>query len=142
MDDKGEINIFENRIKFVGEKYKLNMRNIRNIFYTKQTPTYGAHLISMLICIALIWYTFLIITYSIEYFLTFFTIIIILYPVSLYLTGSDWIMIEYRDHGSLKRAYFSDGSLPEGSVLRGVDSSKDPGSLYKKFQLVHTDKNY
>jgi hypothetical protein len=136
MDDKGKLDIYENKIRFVGGKYKLNINNINKIFITRPTRNYGAHIISGFISFICIWYLFLIYFSSIEYFLTFFLLIIILYPISLFFTRSDWIGIVYKDHGEMIKAFFTDGSLPEASVLRKKSYSKDSESLFEKFLLI------
>ena len=141
MDDRGRLDIYEKRIRFNGEKYRLNINNVKNIFITRPTLNYGANIISELFSIIFIWYIFFIVIPSIEYFLTFFIIIIILYPVSLFLTGSDWIGIEFKDRGNIKRVYFTDGSFPEGSVLRRKNIIKKSKSLLEKFQLLNIDES-
>lgn len=142
MDDRGKLNIYENRIRFTGKKIKLNINNVENIFIIRPIPSYGAHSISGLFCIILIWYSFLIVYSSIEYFLAFFIMIIILYPVSLFLTRSDWIGIEYKDHGKINNVFFTDGSLPEGSVLKNKNSLKESDSLFKRFQFLNINENH
>lgn len=136
MDDKGELDIYEDEVHFKGEKYKLTINNIKNFNITKQYPSYGSYFISWLISFIFIYYAFQIVISSIEYFLTFFTIILFLYPVSLFLSGSDWIRVDYSDNGKRKKAYFTDGSLPGGSVLRGKNGSKKSASLLAKFQAL------
>ena len=141
MDDRGELDIYENRIQFIGEKNRLNINNIKNIFITRPTPGYGAHIVSELISIIFSWYVFLIVFSSIEYFLTIFVIIIVLFPVSLLLTKSDWIGIEYNISGNLKKAFFTDGSFPKGSVLRSKNTASEPESLFERFQAIKIDDN-
>ncbi len=141
IDDKGVLNIYENRIQFKGNKNTMRIKNIRNVYITKQIPSYGTHSISGFISIICIWYTFLIVFSSIEYFLTFFIIIIVFYPVSLFLTRSDWVGIEYKDHGRTKKAFFTDGSIPGGSILAGEKSSKYSDSLFKKISSIEIVEN-
>ena len=133
-EDTGKLNIYDNRIRFIGEKEKLRIKNVKRIFKTRPVPSYGAHIISELICLTCIWYIFLIHFYSIEYFLAFFSLVFFLYPVSLFLSRSDWIGIEYKDHGIIKKVFFSDGSLPKNSVLRSKSTSKGSGSLFEQLQ--------
>lgn len=141
MDDKGKLNIYENRIRFVGEKYEFSIKNIKKIFLTTQIPNYGAHFISGAISFIVIWYTFLIYFSSVKYFLTLSLILIFLYPVSLFLTRSDWIGLEYRTRGKTKKAYFTDGFFPEGSPLRKRNEEKKSESLYEKFLFLKIDIN-
>ena len=141
MDDKGKLNIYENKIRFIGEKYKLNINNINKIFITRPAINYGGHIVSGFISFICIWYLFLIYFSSIEYFLTFFLLIIILYPISLFLTKSDWIGIVYKDHGNIIKAFFTDGSLPESSVLRKKNYSKNSKSLFEKFLLLKINED-
>jgi len=140
MDDKGILNIYENKIYFKGLKNKLILKNIIMIYSTKQTPSYGTHMISAFICVLLNWYTFIFLYYSLGYFLVFIIIIISLYPVSLFLTGSDWIGIEYKDHGIIKKAYFSEGTLPKGSALLDKNSRSKSSSLFINLKSIQTIK--
>lgn len=140
MDDKGILNIYENKIYFKGLKNKLIIKNIIMVYSTKQTPSYGAHLISLFISIAATWYIFMILIPLIGYFLVSIFIILFFYPVSLFLAGSDWIGIEYKDHGSIKKAYFSEGTLPKGSALRDKDSRSMSSSLFINLKSIQTIK--
>ena len=136
MDDKGTLNVHQNRIHYKGMKSKFNIKNIERISSAKQKPGYGAYFVSGFLCVAVIWYTFLFLHNSIEYFLLFFLIIIILYPVSLFFGGSEWTEINYKDHGETKKVYFSEGNLPKDSVLYDDNTSKKSDSLFRSLKFV------
>ena len=139
MDDRGILHIDSNKISFTGERYTLNLKKVKNVYLTKQTPSYGAHFISGFISIVCIVYFLLIVFASIEYFFLVLVFIVIFYPLSLFYSRSDWIGIQYIEGGKTKRVYFSDGQISKGSLLSGDSTSSKSLTLFrliKQFSLM------
>ncbi len=138
QEDTGELMLFKRRIKFTGKKFELSISDIIRVYFAKKTPNYGVHIISFLISMGCVAFTFLYVVYSIEYFLVFTIMIITLYPVSLFGVRSNWIGLEYLRNDLIKRAYFSDGSY-----LGFQKSNKDDGSLslYEDLKILVDEKN-
>jgi hypothetical protein len=138
MNDKGTIKIYKKKLNFIGIKKNLSISNIKKIYLDKQTPSYGTHSISLIVCIICIFYTFMILLPIIEYFLVFLIMIIVLFPVSLFNFQLNWIGIEYLDDGITKKVFFTDGSaMGWKNAIIGSDS------LYnniKTVEIIDTDE--
>jgi hypothetical protein len=134
-DDKGKLKVYRKRISYNGARTEFNIGEIIRISMAKQTPNYGMHAVSFIVSFGVIFCTFMVMVYSLEYFLLFFVIILVLYPVSLFRVKLSWIKIEYLDNDRVKRAYFSDGSV-EG-LGRSFDRSS---SLYESLNSIIGDE--
>jgi hypothetical protein len=136
MDDTGKLKVYKKRIKYVGKKNKLDISNIKRVYMEKQTINYGTHVISFIICLACIYFTFQILVYSLEFFLLFLAIISVLYPVSLFGVKANWIGVDYTENGQRTTAYFSDGSF-----LGWERSINSATSLFERMKLMVNEEN-
>lgn len=131
MEDTGKLKVYKKKIKFLGKKNDIEISKIHHVFMAKQSLNYGTHLASFLICLGCIWFTFLILVYSIDYFLLFSIIIIFLYPVSLFGVKSNWIGIEFFENNEVSKVFFSDGSF-----LGWEKTINKSGSLYENIKYL------
>ncbi len=131
MDDTGKLKVYKERINYIGEKIKLDISNIRRVYMEKQTINYGTHIVSFIICLACLYFTFQVLVYSLEYFLLFLAIISVLYPVSLFGVKANWIGVDYTENGKLRTVYFSDGSFLGWE--RSIDNAT---SLFERMKLM------
>ena len=136
MDDTGNLKVFRKKVYYSGKKFEFEITDILRVYLAKKIPNYGLHFVSFLVSFGCVSITFLMIVYSIEYFLVFLIMILALYPVSLFGVKSNWIGVEYLEDTRVKRAFFSDGS--HLGFKKGEDGSE---SLYEKLKDVVEENN-
>ncbi len=107
FDDRGFLNIYDDRIEFNGKKSNIQIKNIKNILIKRQKVNWGIYFIIDVL------FVFYVCLFFPKIILGGLLILLIgnIFGLSVAL-ATKWILIEYLDqNNNLKKVYFADGSM-------------------------------